>query len=302
MKKSDMFDKPMDYTVLTEKLNQLRNTYCIDVGSIGKSFLERELWCVTLGHGQKVTLYCGAHHAQEWVTTQLLMRFIEDFSEADKNGGIYRGYKTSQVLDKCKIVIVPMLNPDGVELGMHGISKEHPFYERLLRLNNGSDDFSSWQANIRGVDLNHNYNAGWGEAKMLERQYGIFGGGPTRYGGEYPESEPETAAMCRYVRTNPVDTVVALHSQGEEIYYDFEGYTPPEAMQKAQIISKITGYKLSRPEGIAAGGGFKDWFIDKFDRPGYTLEVGLGKNPLPISDFASIYSKLNDFFIMLPML
>ena len=35
--------------------------------------------------------------------------------------------------------------------------------------------------------------------------------------------------------------------------------------------------------------GYKDWFIQTFNRPGYTIEAGLGVNPLPISDFNQIY-------------
>lgn len=302
MQKIVSFENPMDYKIMTDYLKELRRKYKIRIDSIGKSFLENDILCVTLGKGKKTVLYCGTHHAQEWITAQLLMRFIEDFCNADANSGYYHGYKTSMILDKCKLYIVPMLNPDGVEIGMYGADEDHPLYERILRMNRGSTDFSTWQSNARGVDLNHNYNAGWGEAKMLEREYGIFGAGPTRYGGEYPESEPETVAMCRFVRTEHPDMVVAFHSQGEEIYYDFEGYSPPDALQKAQIMSKTTGYKLSKPEGIAAAGGFKDWFIDKFDRPGYTIEIGKGENPLPLSDFDHIYLKLADFFAMTPLL
>ena len=59
-----------------------------------------------------------------------------------------------------------------------------------------------------------------------------------------------------------------------------------------KILSQTSGYKLSSPEGLAVGGGFKDWFIKTFNKPGFTIEIGKGKNPLPISDFDSIYKKL----------
>jgi len=35
--------------------------------------------------------------------------------------------------------------------------------------------------------------------------------------------------------------------------------------------------------------GYKDWFIQTYDSPGYTIEAGLGTNPLPISQFNEIY-------------
>jgi len=37
--------------------------------------------------------------------------------------------------------------------------------------------------------------------------------------------------------------------------------------------------------------GYKDWFLKEFYRPGYTIECGLGTNPLPISQLERIYSE-----------
>ena len=49
---------------------------------------------------------------------------------------------------------------------------------------------------------------------------------------------------------------------------------------------------MASPTGMASHGGFKDWFIESFGRPGFTIEIGRGENPLPISDFDEIYKKL----------
>ena len=34
----------------------------------------------------------------------------------------------------------------------------------------------------------------------------------------------------------------------------------------------------------------KDWFIQTYRRPGFTIEVGTGENPLPLSQFEEIYT------------
>ena len=175
------------------------------------------------------------------------------------------------------------------------------FSERLLLLNGGFD-FTHWQANARGVDLNHNYEAGWAEAKMLEREAGIFGGGPTRYGGEFPESEPESAALCAFVRSVDFDAVLALHSQGEEIYYDFGGLAPAGSEQIATVLSKVSGYRAAKPSGIASLSGFKDWFIATYNRPGFTVEMGLGETPLPPQEFDAFYRPLEPLLALLPTL
>lgn len=42
--------------------------------------------------------------------------------------------------------------------------------------------------------------------------------------------------------------------------------------------------------------GYKDWFIQEYDRPGYTIEVGRGVNPLPMEQFEQIYE--DNYYIL----
>ncbi len=93
-------------------------------------------------------------------------------------------------------------------------------------------------------------------------------------------------ALCR--QRNP-SRVLALHSQGREIYWDFGQHTPRESLPLAQKMSVVSGYRVASPEPMATGGGFKDWFISRFHRCGFTVEMGLGQNPLPLRDFEAEY-------------
>ena len=64
----------------------------------------------------------------------------------------------------------------------------------------GGDIPGRWQANARGVDINHNFNAGWAALQLQERAAGIGGPSPRQWGGPAPESEPETRAMTELCR------------------------------------------------------------------------------------------------------
>jgi g-D-glutamyl-meso-diaminopimelate peptidase len=292
----------MDYKELQIQMDKLLNAYPFCEGfSIGQSWEGRELFGIRLGMGQKNCLYVGAHHALEYCTTDILMRFAFEFCEHLDKGTKIKGYNPKMIFEKSTLCIIPMLNPDGVELVINGLSKAHPLYDRVTKMNDGSNNFSEWQANIRGVDLNHNYNAGWLEGKMGERQLNIFFAGKTRYGGEYPESEKETAALCHFVRSIKPNMVMAFHSQGREIYYDYRGKLPPTAEGLAAIFSKLSGYTLSKPTGIAAVGGFKDWFIEEFNQPGFTIEAGEGKNPLTSEQTKHAYSELRELMSVAPL-
>ncbi len=233
----------------------------IPVFSIGQSHAGHEIIAIKLGRGPKKVFYNGAHHAMEWLTSKILFTFAQDLADDT--------YGTNPLLDSACIYIIPMVNPDGVQIAADG---------------------SRWQANACGVDLNHNYDAMWQLSKSLEEKNGIFSPGPTRWGGYYPESEPESRAVANFTRQNKFDMVMALHSQGEVIYYDFCGYVPPGTEEYLKRFEAVSRYKRDLPEGISAYGGYKDWFIKTFKKPGFTIEVGLGENPLPMEAFEEAYS------------
>lgn len=297
------FGEYVDYNEEKRIISYLAERYdFLNITEIGKSILGRSIPMLTLGEGDKSVLYIAAHHGMEWITSAILLRFVNEYCEFLKNGKTV--YQTSLpfLFTSRTIHIVPMLNPDGVEYSIHGVGKDHVLYDRLIKMNGGSDDFSFWQANARGVDINHNYNAGFEEYKRLESKLNIFDGAPTKYSGEYPESEPESNAICRFVRIKEISAVLTLHSQGEEIYYTSGDTEAKNSLAVGKIISRLTDYKLSRPDGTAAYGGFTDWFIREFGKPSFTIECGKGRNPLPFSDFPAIYSNLRQMLFTFPTL
>jgi g-D-glutamyl-meso-diaminopimelate peptidase len=44
--------------------------------------------------------------------------------------------------------------------------------------------------------------------------------------------------------------------------------------------------------------GYKDWFIQDYKKPGYTIEVGKGINPLPIEQFNKIYDDNEELLLI----
>ena len=257
--------------------------------NIGKSLCGRPIYAYSIGSDQSKTLYAGAFHGMEWLTSLILLRFLEKCAiSIEKNRDIlcFRMYDFLKAKGLC---IIPCVNPDGVEIqlkGSSGAEKNKRFVDSV------SKDTSHWQANAGGVDINHNFNAGWKKLKRLEIKNGITKPAPTRYGGKAPESEPETRALTKLCRSVDFERALALHSQGREIYCSFGKHTPVLSFRLASVFSQASGYNIAFPEDIATGGGFKDWFIDSFRRPALTVEMGMGENPLPLSDFESEYEIL----------
>lgn len=275
---------------LRKSLQQLKRKYASiwNVSTIGKSVLGKELYAVRIGTGPRRVHYNGSFHANEWITTILLMQFVEDMLEAYCNNRKVHGTDVKQLFKEVTLDIVPMVNPDGVELVQEKLTPSHPHYKTLLILNDGSTDFSDWKANVRGVDLNDQFPAHW---YMEKERRSTVRPGPRDYSGPYPMSEPEAIAMAEHTRKQNFDRVIAFHTQGEEIYWNYRGMEPPSSKLLAKRMADVSGYRAV--ELTDSDAGFKDWFIQDFRRPGFTVECGHGKNPLPISDFTSMYNRVS---------
>ena len=297
-------EKEFDYAALMGEVRRLADKYAfLQFSYLTESEGGRAIPILSLGEGKKQIYYVGAHHGAERITAALLMKFASEFCDFLASGVWIFGINLEYVLQTRTIRIIPMLNPDGVEISANGVPKDSLWYARLIAINKESNDFTNWQANARGVDLNHNYDSGFYEYKALEREMGISEMAPTRFSGPYPESEPEVASLCRFIRLNPgIRAVLTLHSQGEEIYYTSRGKCPDKSERAVHLMSLFSSYKASIPSGAAAHGGLTDWVIDELGIPSFTVECGKGQNPLPISECANIYSRLRRVFFTLPYL
>ncbi len=108
--------------------------------------------------------------------------------------------------------------------------------------------------------------------------------------GEKPLSQPESLALYNFTLQHNFRLVIAYHTQGKEIYWQFENYTPQESLYIGKAFSQASGYNLAVTPYNSSFAGFKDWFIKDFRRPGFTIEAGLGNNPLSINQFNEIYN------------
>lgn len=286
----------LTYDVLEGYINGLKERYpSLQVTTCGKSHLSKKIYSLVLGEGERNVVYIGGTHGSEWITSLLLLRFCEELLSKSYNGTI-SGYSVSGILKNVRLIIIPELNPDGIEIALRGASACGRFKKENFEVCKG--DFTRWNANARGVDINHNFNAEWYKLRDFERASGINEPCAGRYGGFFPESEQETKAITRLLRGIPVDMVISFHSQGEEIFYEYGNNTPEKAYTIAGILSAVSGYRLVKNEGLYSSGGLKDWFIEEFRKPAFTIEVGKGENPLPLSEFDDIYNKIQTLLLM----
>lgn len=289
--------KEYDYFERQRLISELCDRYgFIKKLKIGRSCSGKEITALKIGSASQYCLLSAAFHGSERITSTVLLMYLEELAEAIKNDGYIAGLKISRALHGRGVIIVPCVNPDGCDISLLGAKACGTLSPQIEKLCRG--DFEHWNANLRGVDINHNFNAGWNELHEKERNEGIIGPCPSRFGGFKPESEPETLSLTELCRTTYIRHVLALHSQGEVIYWSYGKKQPARSRKMAEIMATSSGYAIDYPVPIATGGGFKDWFIEEFNRPGFTVELGLGKNPLPASEATKIYNRVREMLTL----
>lgn len=276
-----------------EALAAIRKQYpAMQVEVIATTAFSRPVQAARLGAGERKVLFSASHHANEWITSLVLLKFLEDLTQAVNTGGRLLAEDAAALLNAATIYVVPMVDPDGVDLVVGAIE---PGSQQYIRAENYSRSYpdipfpDGWKANLNGVDLNLQYPAGWLKAREIKFSQGFVRPGPRDYVGMYPFSQAESRGLAAYTEEIDPDIVVAFHTQGKEIYWEFEDYFVPGAQALGEIFAQVSGYTLAQAPAASSYAGYKDWFIQRFRRPGYTIEAGLGVNPLPISQFDEIY-------------
>ena len=273
----------------------------LQLETLGWTAYGRPLTLLKLGTGRRKVFFSAAHHANEWITAPVLMKFMGALAQAAQSGGSLGGRDAGKLLESVTVTAMPLVDPDGVDLVTGAIAPDSPQYERARLLSENYPDIpfpSGWRANLNGVDLNLQYPAGWRQAREIKFRKGFRTPGPRDFVGRAPLNQRETFLLAAFTEKFSPDLVVALHAQGQVIYWQYENIMIPGARALGEKMAAASGYALADTPYASSFAGYKDWFIAAFRRPGYTVEVGLGENPLPLSQFESIYNSAEPLLVL----
>ena len=260
---------------------------------ITETAFSRPVRTLVIGNGPRKVVYSAAHHANEWITSLLLLKFAEEFAQAIAEGRQILGQNAAEIAAAATIYMVPMVDPDGVDLVVGATAPGTVEYEIARRLaeNYPSIPFpEGWKANLLGVDLNLQYPAGWLQAREIKFDQGFTRPGPRDYVGRAPLTQLESRALLGYTEFIDPALVLAFHTQGQLIFWTFRDIQVPGAEELGREFARLSGYTLADVPYESSFAGYKDWFIQRYQRPGYTIEAGLGTNPLPIEQFDEMYA------------
>jgi hypothetical protein len=244
--------------------------------------------------GKPVFLMMGLHHAREWPSGEHALEFAVDLVE---NAGSAR---IGGLLDKTRVLVVPVVNPDGFEqsrkwgdlvdireiddggtvtiLGNPGNAykrKNCRVADGVAPTPPGACEVSSPGGFGTGVDLNRNYGGLWGGPGASE----LFTDPDYRGGG--PFSEPETQAVRELISARHVTTLVTNHTFSNLVL------RPPGIREAGETVDeaamKELGGRMAAQNGYRnihgwqlydTTGTTEDWSYNATGGYGYTFEIG----------------------------
>lgn len=296
MKPIVLWDNPMS-SILQKHFSQQLQAICpwLESEILTWTACGREVEALQLGSGARKVLLTAGHHANESITSLLLWRFLEDYCRGLLHGGSLFGFSCRGLFRRSTLYLVPLVNPDGADLVAGIATKEEQQAARALAETQPEQPFPrGWKANLQGVDLNLNYPARWEAAKAAK----ALQPGPRDYPGNAPLDQPETEALAAYTRRIRPDVMAAWHTQGREIYAaDPDGSFRAEKLTR--LLGRASGYAIADPPPESSNAGFRDWFLQEFSKPAFTIEAGFGSNPLPLEDLPRLYRENLPMMVLL---
>lgn len=265
---------------------QARYPHLVQVDIIGNSELGRNIPVLILGNPNAAhhVLVQGAIHGREYITAWLAMA-VADYALAQKQ------FSSGLVCYH----IIPMSNPDGVEISQSQTldAVQQAIYSNDLAAGytyyNPNLYAQQWKANALGVDLNRNFPAGW------ESTWEHKNPSSEKYRGTAPFSAAEAAVLRDYTLKYDFDVTLSLHAYGSVLYYQYGNRQPVNALSKslALAVEQVTGYPLMVSDGTT-GAGYKDWAIEALGIPSLTVEIGCSAPPLGDRELYNIFARFQN--------
>ncbi len=236
-----------------------------------RSWSGRAVFTLSLGNSQSPAVFLAGVRGCDTVSVRVMLKFFENICAAVESDHEIAGIKVREVLREKGMIVIPCLNPDGMEISLRGAVAAGSYAGLVERV---CSDTASWCANARGVDLNLNFSCDFVKSKKAAENCGYTAPGPYFHAGKVPESEPETRALVRLCDVRDVRHTLTLENGANYVYSSpcDEGAERIEMM--CRILELSSGLKrVKEAPGPLEKHGFADWFVKKHKKPSFVLNA-----------------------------
>lgn len=265
------YTTPYTSDVVYRNIEALLASYpeLISTESIGTSVLGKDIPLIKIGTGERKAIVVAGLHSREGISVTFTMRCIEEYAEAYySKSGKYGSYNVKEMLDKFTLYIVPLMNPDGLDI----VNTElEPVYDGFTL---EGFERAKYKNNANGVNLNRNFPFMWGYSDD-KNVINITNPDTLSYAGESAGSEPETQAIMKVCNENEFEWLLDVHCRGNIMYYQDQYNEVTSADNRlASLLARRCGFTLQdKSTAYEISGGLENWFRAEFGKPGICIEL-----------------------------
>ncbi|MEG2396595.1 MAG: M14 family zinc carboxypeptidase [Oscillospiraceae bacterium] len=281
------------YDINRKLLYNLKNRYPFaEFSVIGRSWAGRGIFSMSIGEGDECVLFLGGMRGQDGASSLVLYRLFEKICSSMTSGDELSGIRIKPLLKGKKLVFIPCVNPDSIEIRTVGASGAGCYRGLTDRAAGG--DYSKWNSNARGVDITYNFD--------YNHKPIIFGNydkkpmpSPFCYAGPSPESEPETKALANICERMNFKQAFLLGCDEEKIVWSGE---LERSQRIAKVLSSVNGFVAQKMDGYEGAGSFYSWFTSEFNRSAFEIQIGKTKRSISESEFEILYNKVEELLVL----
>ncbi len=264
------------YADMRRRIYGIKNRFPFAACSVcARSWAGRAIFTLGLGNQNDVALYIGCINAQHGETAFALLQLFENICSAYERQERICGIRLNEILQTKGILIVPCLNPDGMEMHESGAVAAGCYAGLAQRVS--PDSFDEWRANAAGVDLNHNISSDWKGLKELEINLGYTAPGAKFYGGKVCISEPETRAAVKLCRNRSVRHIMTVGC-GNNTVFAHENTDEKQALM-LKIFGLCSGFETGTADmSVESHSGISAWFSAQFGKPAFSVGINFANS------------------------
>ena len=276
-----------NYNALQEHIEKIKENFdFVSITSIGKGWCKRNIYSLSIGEGESSVLFLSDFSDTAGITSEILLTFFERLCVAYKNDLKISAVKIRSILREQKIVIVPITNPDGLEISCS--DGENALCYKGLVQRAADNNFSEWISNARGVEIDKNFPYRFSDTKSIMKNSSAFG-----YKGPFEASELETQAIISFCKDIHPKYTITLSCSGEYISCQCSKCASDCAMM-TQVFKSVSGLPIKRIKPCEAYGSFGGWFAKSFSAPSFCFSV----SKRSVADLKSLYDKYEELLLL----
>lgn len=276
-----------NYKALQEHIEKIKESFdFVSITSIGKGWCKRSIYSLSIGEGETSVLFLADFSDTAGITSEILLTFFERLCVAYKNDLKISAVKIRSILREQKIVIVPITNPDGLEISCS--DGENALCYKGLVQRAADNNFSEWISNARGVEIGKNFPYRFSDTQSIMKNSSAFG-----YKGPFEASELETQAIISFCKAINPKYAITLSCSGEYISCQCSKCASDCAMM-TQVFKSVSGLPIKRIKPCEAYGSFGGWFSKSFSAPSFCFSV----SKRSVADLKSLYDKYEELLLL----